>query len=69
YVGQVDYEATIDDLRGHFAPCGTIKRVTILCDKFTGHAKGFAYVEFYDKVSVENALRLDDSTFLGRQIK
>eukprot|EP00602_Paraphysomonas_sp_CaronLab_P005428 CAMPEP_0185022198 /NCGR_PEP_ID=MMETSP1103-20130426/4928_1 /TAXON_ID=36769 /ORGANISM="Paraphysomonas bandaiensis, Strain Caron Lab Isolate" /LENGTH=216 /DNA_ID=CAMNT_0027554165 /DNA_START=20 /DNA_END=668 /DNA_ORIENTATION=- len=69
YVGQVDYEATTDELRGHFAPCGTIKRVTILCDKFTGHAKGFAYVEFYDKASVENALRLDDSTFLGRQIK
>ena len=41
YVGQVDYEATIDDLRGHFAPCGTIKRVTILCDKYTGHAKGY----------------------------
>lgn len=29
----------------------------------------FAYVEFYDKASVENALRLDESTFLGRQIK
>ena len=29
----------------------------------------FAYVEFYDKASVENALRLDDSTFLKRQIK
>mmetsp|Transcript_24001 Transcript_24001/g.24593 ORF Transcript_24001/g.24593 Transcript_24001/m.24593 type:complete len:207 (+) Transcript_24001:162-782(+) len=69
YVGQVDYEATIDDLRAHFAPCGTIKRMTILCDKYTGHAKGFAYVEFYDKASVENALRLDESTFLGRQIK
>lgn len=45
YVGQVDYEATIDDLRGHFAPCGTIKRVTILCDKFTGHAKGCAEMQ------------------------
>mmetsp|Transcript_3587 Transcript_3587/g.5575 ORF Transcript_3587/g.5575 Transcript_3587/m.5575 type:complete len:137 (+) Transcript_3587:78-488(+) len=41
YVGQVDYEATTDELRGHFTPCGTIKRVTILCDKFTGHAKGY----------------------------
>ncbi len=40
YIGQVDYEATTDDLRGHFAPCGTIKRITILCDKYTGHAKG-----------------------------
>jgi RNA recognition motif-containing protein len=32
-------------------------------------ATRFAYVEFFDKASVENALRLDDSTFLGRPIK
>ena len=40
YVGQVDYEATPEELRAHFAACGTINRVTILCDKFTGHPKG-----------------------------
>ena len=40
YVGQVDYEATPEELRAHFAGCGTINRITILCDKFTGHPKG-----------------------------
>lgn len=40
YVGQVDYEATPEELRAHFAPCGTINRVTIMCDKTTGHPKG-----------------------------
>ena len=40
YVGQVDYETKTEELRAHFAPCGTINRVTIVCDKFTGHAKG-----------------------------
>lgn len=69
YVGQVDYEATPEELRAHFAPCGTINRVTILCDKFSGHPKGFAYVEFSDKASVDNALKLDDTLFKGRQIK
>jgi RNA recognition motif-containing protein len=29
----------------------------------------FAYVEFVDKESVENALKLDDTTFKGRQLK
>ena len=29
----------------------------------------FAYIEFVDKSSVENALKLDDTTFLGRQLK
>ncbi len=41
YVGQVDYEATPEELQLHFAPCGTINRVTILCDKITGQAKGY----------------------------
>eukprot|EP01038_Epipyxis_sp_PR26KG_P009403 gene9403-12664_t len=69
YVGQVDYEATPEELRAHFSPCGTINRITIMCDKITGQAKGFAYVEFVDKESVDNALKLDDSTFRGRQLK
>mmetsp|Transcript_5926 Transcript_5926/g.5308 ORF Transcript_5926/g.5308 Transcript_5926/m.5308 type:complete len:205 (+) Transcript_5926:95-709(+) len=69
YIGQVDYEATPDELRAHFAPCGTINRVTIMCDKFTGHPKGFAYIEFVDKESVENALKLDESVFKDRQLK
>jgi hypothetical protein len=40
YVGQVDYEASPEELQAHFAPCGTINRVTIICDKITGHSKG-----------------------------
>jgi len=37
---QVDYSATPEELQGHFQACGTINRITILCDKFTGHPKG-----------------------------
>ena len=29
----------------------------------------FAYIEFVDKDSVENALKLDESLFKGRQLK
>ena len=46
YVGQVEYSATPEELLAHFEPCGTVERVTIVCDKFTGHPKGFAYLEF-----------------------
>jgi len=69
YVGNVDYGATAEELEAHFHGCGSINRVTILCDKFTGHPKGFAYIEFADKDSVDTALALDDSLFRGRQIK
>ena len=46
YVGQVDYAATPEALLSHFEACGTVERVTIVCDKFTGKPKGFAYLEF-----------------------
>ncbi|XP_055086205.1 polyadenylate-binding protein 2 isoform X1 [Periophthalmus magnuspinnatus] len=69
YVGNVDYGATAEELEAHFHGCGSVNRVTILCDKYTGHPKGFAYIEFADKESVRTAMALDESLFRGRQIK
>lgn len=43
YVGQVDYDSSPEELQAHFAACGPIERVTIMVDKFTGHAKGLEY--------------------------
>ena len=40
YVGQVDYNATPEELLAHFGACGTVERVTIVCDKMTGRPKG-----------------------------
>lgn len=69
YVGNVDYGATPEELQAHFAPCGSINRITILCDKFTGHPKGFAYVEFTEPSLVAQALVLNESEFRGRPLK
>ncbi|KAJ1020010.1 hypothetical protein NDA16_004291 [Ustilago loliicola] len=69
YVGNVDYGATPEEVQQHFQSCGTINRVTILCDKFTGHPKGYAYVEFADPSLVANAMVLNESLFRGRLIK
>jgi len=69
YVGNVDYSTTPKELQQHFHSCGAINRVTILCDKFSGHPKGFAYVEFSDKDSVANATLLNETLFKGRQLK
>ncbi|TXT13651.1 hypothetical protein VHUM_01018 [Vanrija humicola] len=68
YIGNVDYGATPEEIQGHFQACGTINRVTILCDKFSGHPKGYAYVEFADPSIVQNALVLNESSFRGRII-
>ncbi|KAG8712073.1 hypothetical protein FRC11_001099 [Ceratobasidium sp. 423] len=69
YVGNVDYGATPEELQAHFQAVGTINRITILCDKFTGHPKGFAYVEFAEPAHVQAAEVLNDSLFRGRAIK
>ena len=44
-LAQVDYGASPEDIQAHFQSCGTINRVTILCDKFTGHPKGYVSVK------------------------
>uniref|UniRef100_A0AC34PXI6 RRM domain-containing protein n=1 Tax=Panagrolaimus sp. JU765 TaxID=591449 RepID=A0AC34PXI6_9BILA len=69
YVGNVEYNATPDQLEEHFRGCGPIERVTILSDKFSGRPKGFAYIQFTEPDGMQNALALDESLFLGRQIK
>ncbi|XP_023790228.1 embryonic polyadenylate-binding protein 2, partial [Cyanistes caeruleus] len=69
YVGNVDYGGTAEELESHFNSCGQINRVTILCDKFSGHPKGYAYIEFEEQSSVKAAVELDESVFRGRVIK
>ncbi|ORC90812.1 putative RNA-binding protein RBP14 [Trypanosoma theileri] len=46
FVSGLDARTTEGDLRVFFAACGTIKRLTMLRDKFTGQLKGNAYIEF-----------------------
>lgn len=41
FVGNVDYSASPEEIQAHFQSCGSINRVTILLDKFTGQPKGY----------------------------
>eukprot|EP00455_Lapot_gusevi_P030741 TRINITY_DN3310_c0_g1_i1.p1 TRINITY_DN3310_c0_g1~~TRINITY_DN3310_c0_g1_i1.p1 ORF type:complete len:204 (+),score=47.21 TRINITY_DN3310_c0_g1_i1:100-711(+) len=69
YVGNVDYTVTPEELQEFFKSCGTVNRITILCDKSTGHPKGFAYVEFAEPESVTNSLLLNEKELKGRPLK
>jgi len=69
FVGNVDYSASPEEIQAHFQSCGAINRVTILLDKFTGHPKGYAYVEFTEPSLVAQALVLNESVFHGRNLK
>eukprot|EP01115_Flamella_aegyptia_P008568 TRINITY_DN35813_c0_g1_i1.p1 TRINITY_DN35813_c0_g1~~TRINITY_DN35813_c0_g1_i1.p1 ORF type:complete len:216 (-),score=65.74 TRINITY_DN35813_c0_g1_i1:61-708(-) len=69
YVSNVDYGCTDEELGAHFKSCGTITRITIIKDKYTGHPKGYAYIEFENEDAVKYALILNGSLIRGRQLK
>jgi len=45
YVGNLPYEITEEELRNEFAAFGGVSSVSIPKDKYSGQAKGFAFVE------------------------
>jgi len=66
YVGNVDYGVEAEDLAMHFKQCGEVSRVTIPCNYHNHQPKGFAYVEFEQRKSVENAIEFNGSELKGR---
>lgn len=68
YVGNVDYSTKPQELQTFFSSCGAVERVTILTNKWTGHPKGYAYVQFRSAEAVANAVLLNESEFKGRQL-
>ena len=41
YIKNVDYNTEPKELEAHFAQCGKIEKVTIVCDKYNGHPLGY----------------------------
>ena len=48
---------------------GTVVRVTIVTNKYSGKSKGFAYIEFESAESVDAALAMNETLFFGRQLQ
>ena len=45
YVGNLNFKATEEDLRGLFASFGEVQNVNLVSDRYTGRSRGFAFVE------------------------
>ncbi|EFP06712.1 hypothetical protein CRE_12119 [Caenorhabditis remanei] len=65
FVSNVEFGATIEELKQHFKGCGEIVRTTIPKDKHTKKQKNYAFIEFDSASSVENAAVMNGSTFRG----
>ncbi|KHN71602.1 RNA-binding protein 34 [Toxocara canis] len=69
FIGNVPFDAQEDNLYTHFEKCGDVNLVRIVRDRNTGIGKGFAFVSFKDSAAVPIALKMDGSSFEGRQLR
>jgi RNA recognition motif-containing protein len=60
YVGNLSYGMTEQKLRDLFSEAGEISTVDVITDKFTGNAKGFAFVEMATDAGTEEAIKRFD---------
>ncbi|KAG0171320.1 hypothetical protein DFQ28_003854 [Apophysomyces sp. BC1034] len=69
WVGQLSYEASVEDVRSFFTDCGEITDVRVSTDRQTGRSRGFAYVEFATAEGKAAAFEKNGEEHMGRTIK
>jgi RNA recognition motif-containing protein len=69
YVGNLPYETTESDLQALFERIGPVSTVSVMRDRATGQARGFAFVEMQDVESASRAIKeLDRHQHNGRSL-
>lgn len=56
FVGNLDFGATEDTIRGLFEAYGAVERVSLMTDRDTGRSRGFAFVEMTDSEEADRAI-------------
>ena len=56
YVGNLSYNTTESELQSLFERAGTVDRVTVMRDRETGRARGFAFVEMGSAEDAQKAI-------------
>jgi RNA recognition motif-containing protein len=70
FVGNLSWEIQDEDLRKFFEGYGPVISARVICDKRTGHSKGFAFVELGNPALTEEAIRaLSGLVVQGRPLK
>lgn len=67
YVGNLPFDANVDELREMFSPYGRVVSTAIATDRETGQSRGFGFVEMNE--GAEEAIRaLNAAQFGGRSL-
>jgi RNA recognition motif-containing protein len=70
YVGNMNYATTEQSLRALFAQYGDVSAVNVISDRYTGQAKGFAFIEMdNDDAATAAIAALNGQVFEGRQLR
>ena len=65
YVGNLNYSVTDRQLKKLFTQAGPVTRVDLIIDRYSGHSKGFAFVE----MATEEGARKAMGMFNGREFE
>jgi len=65
YVGNLPHSMTEAELRTAFEAHGAVEKVSIVTDRDTGRARGFAFVEMTDAGEADKAIAALNGTELG----
>jgi len=69
YVGNLPYETTETDLQSLFESAGAVASVSVMRDRETGRARGFAFVEMASDADAQNAIStLNEHSYGGRNL-
>ncbi len=69
YVGNLSYDVDEEELRAEFTAFGKVESVSIISDRYTGHSKGFAFVEMSEEAEGQAAINgLNGKPLRGRPL-
>ncbi len=70
YVGNLSFDAEVEDLQQLFAGYGAVRKCTLPLDRETGRKRGFAFVEMNSDAEETTAIDdLQDVEWMGRNIR
>ena len=68
YVGNLPFDASIEDVRAAFETYGTVHDVTLVTDRETGRPRGFGFVEMENADAMAAIEGLNAKDFGGRNL-
>jgi RNA recognition motif-containing protein len=68
YVGNLSFDVTENDLREMLSQHGPVNEVNVIMDKFTGRARGFAFITMNTSEGVAAVLALNGKDWKGRPL-